>query len=295
MQLPRVPADIAAYQKALSNTNEAEYLLVMLRSWQLTNTRYLVGPAALTTALNRRVDQANPEFRIVERFDVVPPSGASRVTRISEMMAVPSDNGAFALIEFTRALPRAKLYSNWQINTNDAAVLAQLGASSFDPEQSVFVAGGAPASASTTNSTPGKVEFASYSPKDIVLKCDAQTPSVLLLNDRFDPYWNVHVDGKPEKLLRSNYIMRGAYLTPGTHTVEFRFQPPVGPLYVSLAGIAVGLLVMGAVFVTGRRSSSAVPAPVAPPPAAPSKPGPKASPGRASGPERRGVRLRSAQ
>jgi hypothetical protein len=295
VQLPRVPADIAAYQKALSDTNEAAYLRVTLRSWQLTNTRYLVGPAALTTALNRRVDQANPEFRIVERFDVVPLPGVNRVTRIGEMTAVPSDNGAFALIEFTRALPRAKLYSNWQINTNDTAVLAELGALSFDPEHSVFVAGGAPPAPASTNSTPGKVEFASYAPKEIVLKCEAQTPSVLLLNDRFDPYWNVYVDGKPEKLLRCNYIMRGVYLTPGAHTVEFRFQPPVGPLYVSLAGIGVGFLVMGAVFITGRRSSSAVPAPVAPPPAAPPKPGPKTAPGRASGPLRRGVGLRGAQ
>jgi hypothetical protein len=29
---------------------------------------------------------------------------------------------------------------------------------------------------------------------------------VLLLNDRFDPNWNVRVDGKLERLLRCNYI-----------------------------------------------------------------------------------------
>jgi len=36
--------------------------------------------------------------------------------------------------------------------------------------------------------------------------------------------------------------MRGVFLTPGEHTIEFRFQPPCGPLYVSLAAIAVGIL-----------------------------------------------------
>jgi hypothetical protein len=295
VQMSRMPADIAAYQKALSNTNETGYLPVLLRSWQLTNTRYLVGPAALSTALNRRIDSLNPEFRVLERFDVVPLPGISRATNVSELTVVPSDTGAFALTEFTRALPRAKLYATWQVTTNDASVLVELASSSFDPEQSVFVAGGAPVAPPATNANPGKVEFASYAPKDIVLKCDAQAPSVLLLNDRFDSYWKVRVDGRPQALLRCNYIMRGVYLSPGAHTVEFRFQPPVGPLYVSLVGVGIGVLVLGTVFVAGRRSSSPVPAPVSPPPAAPPKPGAKSAPGRASGPLRRRVGLRGVQ
>jgi hypothetical protein len=96
---------------------------------------------------------------------------------------------------------------------------------------------------------------------------------VLLLNDRFDPNWNVRVDGKPETLLRCNYIMRGVYLPPGAHTVEFRFQPPVGPLYVSLAAIGAGLLLLGFGLVTTLTSEPQVPAP-APRPAPASPPSP---------------------
>ena len=77
---------------------------------------------------------------------------------------------------------------------------------------------------------------------------------MLLLNDRFDPTWRVLVDGKPETLLRCNYLMRGVHLEPGAHTVEFRFQPPVRPLYVSLAAILVGLLLLGVVGVEGFRN-----------------------------------------
>jgi uncharacterized membrane protein YfhO len=68
---------------------------------------------------------------------------------------------------------------------------------------------------------------------------------VLLLNDRFDPHWSVLVDGKPAELLRCNFIMRGVYLTPGEHTVEFRFTLPKGPLYVSLTAIGVGIFLLG--------------------------------------------------
>jgi hypothetical protein len=62
-----------------------------------------------------------------------------------------------------------------------------------------------------------------------------------LLNDRFDPNWQVLVDGKRETLLRCNYLMRGVQLTPGEHQVEFRFVQSMGMFYVTLAGVALGV------------------------------------------------------
>ena len=53
------------------------------------------------------------------------------------------------------------------------------------------------------------------------------------------------VDGKPETVLHCNYIMRGVYSAPGAHTVEFRFQPPVGPMYASLVAVGLGLVLLG--------------------------------------------------
>ena len=198
---------------------------------------------------------------------------------------MPATNGPYALIELTQALPRAKLYANWQVITNDQTVLDRLGAASFDPRQNVYVSGRVPTAtpAAAANNNAGKVEFASYAPKDIVLRSDGPSPSVLLLNDRFDPSWKVTVDGKPETLLRCNYIMRGVYLSPGAHTVEFRFLPPVGPLYVSLAAIGFGLVLLGFVLVTARRSRLPAPAralrPEAPTPSSP----PPLTPERAKG------------
>ena len=52
-------------------------------------------------------------------------------------------------------------------------------------------------------------------------------------------------------MLRCNYIMRGVYLTPGNHTVEFRYHTSLKTLCLSLCGWAAGLF--------GRRFS-AVPA-----------------------------------
>ena len=83
--------------------------------------------------------------------------------------------------------------------------------------------------AAGTNDSAGTVEFVSYAPKDILLKSRALSPSVLLLNDHFDLNWKVRVDGKPQPLLRCNYIMRGVYLEPGAHTIEFCSSPRGGP------------------------------------------------------------------
>ena len=49
----------------------------------------------------------------------------------------------------------------------------------------------------------------------------------------------------PRPCLRCNFIMRGVYLTPGAHTVEFKFSLPLGLLYVSLSAIGVGILLCG--------------------------------------------------
>jgi len=102
-----------------------------------------------------------------------------------------------------------------------------------------------------------------------VLKAEAAVRSVLLLNDHYDANWKVSVDGKPEKLLRCNFLMRGVYLVPGTHLVEFKFQPPVGMLCVGLASLATGLLVV-AIFVASNKKRVPIPPPSTQPTPAPS-------------------------
>jgi hypothetical protein len=295
VQMPRMPVDLAAFEKAFTKPDANGFLRVTSRVWQLTNTRYLLGAAGFLPSLNKQSNSAHPSFRLAERFNLVPKAGFTGAPS-DQLTAAPAANGAYALIEFTEALPRAKLYSNWQVITNDQAVLDQLAAASFDPEQSVFVAGGLPAAppATGTNDNAGKVEFASYAPKDIVLRSDGPAPSVLLLNDRFDPNWKVTVDGKPETLLRCNYIMRGVYLPPGAHTVEFRFLPRVGALYVSLAAMGAGLLLLGFVLVTAWQSDLPLPTRArrptpASPPSPPQLP-PEPAPDQGGAPGRRGKR-----
>jgi hypothetical protein len=284
IQMPRMPEDLKAYLEALSPNGTADSGRLVARHWELTNTRYLLGPAGYLEVLNEQLDPVQKSFRIVQRFGIgLKPGVAEFHQRLEELTAYPSENGDYALFEFTGALPRVKLYSNWQVNTNDQAVLKTLADLNFDPARTVLVSTPLPATpaANAAHENSGTVEFKRYvpddpvfkenknslwkqsgycyAPKDIMFDAKAETASVLLLNDKFDPHWRVFVDGKPADLLRCNFIMRGVFLSPGSHTVEFKFSLPFSLLYVSMAAIGTALLLCVCLIIWQRRPALGLP------------------------------------
>jgi hypothetical protein len=292
IQMPRMPADLEAFEGALRigirQDSSGQWILDpgtfsrVGRLWELTNTRYLLGPAGLLDLFNEQFDPGRRRFRIVQRFTIALKPGVKEFhQRLEELTAVPNDNGDYALIEFTGALPRAKLYSNWQVNTNNDATLKTLASTNFDPWQTVLISTPLPVTpaANATNENSGTVEFKRYvpddpvfkgkrnglwkqsgycyAPKEVMFDAKTTTPSILLLNDKYDPHWRVLVDGKPAELLRCNFIMRGVYLSPGQHTVEFDFSLPNKPLYLTLSAIGVGILLGGLLLLRGKRAMGA--------------------------------------
>ena len=254
IQLPRPPLDYIAFESALRpEPGSAETLHRIARRWELTNTRYILGPTAYLRALNEQLDPERRRFRLAQTFDFGPKPGLPSATRFEELTTVVNSNGQFAVFEFTGTLPRAKLYSQWQVNTNDTSTLQQLTSKTFDPATVLLVANPLAAAPPSTNQDVGKVEITSYAPKAVQLHAQASTPTVLLLNDRYDPNWTVTVDGKPAPLLRCNYLMRGVQLAAGEHIVAFRYDPPDNSVYVSLAAIGFGLALIGYLVLARRQ------------------------------------------
>jgi hypothetical protein len=250
VQDPRPSVENELYRSAFVGKS----LPLYLRLWQLTNTRYILGLSGLAEALNQQVDPAQKRFREFLTFGLAQDQAGGGI-RVATNSA-----GPFAILEFTGALPRAQLHNRWEVLTNDTQTLERLADANFDPAKTLLLSS-APrfAPATDTNTPAGSVEFISYEPKKIVLKAQASTPCVLLLNDKFDPQWTVTVDGRPEPLLRANFLMRAVPLDPGTHTIEFQFRVPPGPLYISLAALAGALLCLG--FISLKRSREAGNAP----------------------------------
>jgi hypothetical protein len=246
-QMPRMPKDYEAMLKTFST------LQSIPRYWQLMNTKYLVGLASFAEILNNHLDPVQKRFKVLIPFDLEPKPGVERATRLEELTASPKTNGLFALIEWKAALPRAALYTHWITITNEQEILQKLSDPQFDPWQSVIVSSNIPAPTVKEPTMAVQVGIKHYEPKDIKIEVDVKTPSVLLLNDRYAPDWKVWIDGKPGQLFKANYLMRGVYLEPGKHEVEYKFQPSPLSLFISLASIGLCCLVGCYLLITKRR------------------------------------------
>jgi len=248
-QEPRRPADKEAYLGAFSGNAK-----LLARYWQLTNVRYLLGLSdpQFVEAMNQQLTPTAQAFKLDIPFLVeAAPNGHFQIQ--------VTNAGPFGLLEMTNALPRARLYSDWQVLTNDAAVLKRLAAEDFDPQQTVLV--DTPiesAPATDTNAAPGTVEITDYTSRLVTMKTQASQPSVLLFNDRWHPSWQVSVDGEPAPMLRCNYIMRGVRVPPGAHEVVWRFTMSSQTFLISFAAVLLGVLLCAWLVVMERRDAARV-------------------------------------
>lgn len=262
VQSPRTPEMDMNYAGAFQPRTSGE-LPLCARLWQLSNTRYIFCWAGyLTNSIYEHspsllgLDPTPGAFEVRSRLKVVPGPGVERPTTQADLDMEMNKDGDFVLLEYKNALPRAKLYSNWQMSDSDQTTLGTLRSPAFDPQKTVLISKDAttsvPAPASPT-ADAGTVKIEDYHPKYIKLQANANVPSVLLFNERIANRWDVLVDNKPEQLLRCNYLMRGVHLDKGQHTVQFKYRGPKGPLSVTLAGWAFAIVMAGFVFATNRR------------------------------------------
>ncbi len=236
-QMPRMPKDYENMLKTFST------LPLIPRYWQLMNTKYLVGLASFADLLNTHLDPVEKRFKVIMPFNLEPKPGVENATKLEELTAVPNTNGLFGLIEWQAALPRVALYNNWISMTNEQDALQKLTDLNLDLWKTVVVSSNLPAPPSSGEIKATPIEIKSYAPKRITIEAENKEPSVLLLNDRYAPDWKVWIDGRQSTIFRANYLMRGVYLEPGKHLVEFKFLPSPLSLFISLGAIGIGILV----------------------------------------------------
>ena len=235
IQEPRVAADNRVYREALY-MNE-------LRLCELTSTKYLLGLRKGDASYLDVFYGEEGAFKERMLFSLVPKAPDREVRTVEDITVITLTNGALALIEFNNALPRAGLFVNWRSGLSDQEVLTTLPQKTWSPRQEVLISEEIPGpEVNDSNATVVAASYTDYDPKRIVLSTEAETSTVLLLNDKYHPAWKVAVDNKPAKLLRANYLMRAVHLPAGKHEVEFRFVPSEASIRVSMAGFGLGAL-----------------------------------------------------
>jgi hypothetical protein len=141
------------------------------------------------------------------------------------------------------ALPRTWLVADQKVVRGDDRQLAYLGSSTFDP-RSVLITGTKLPGLSQGRSNgpaPGEAHLTRYEPEQVTIEAHANRRSELVLSDVYYPGWHATVDGRPVRIDRVDYLLRGVPLPAGTHRVEFSYDP---------ASFRIGWLVSLAVLLT---------------------------------------------
>jgi len=137
-----------------------------------------------------------------------------------------SPDGAQLVLENLAVLPKAWLVPSVFKVENPAQILQMLQSAIFNPRQTALVETPAPITLGQPFAgTLGNVRVESYQGERVVLKATTTANSLLVLGDKFYKGWKATIDGRPTAIYPVNYILRGVYLTPGSHTIEFVFDP----------------------------------------------------------------------
>jgi hypothetical protein len=165
------------------------------------------------------------------------------------------------VLENRDVLPKAWLVSTARLVREGEQTLPMLQDPGFDPTATALVESPPPIPLATTvqapPSPPGTVAITQYGGERIELTATPRVNSLLVLGEKYFQGWRVRVDGQSATIHPVNHILRGVYLTPGRHRVEFVFDPlpfRIGT-YLTLGSFALFALMLGREWLMRRRTA----------------------------------------
>lgn len=170
-----------------------------------------------------------------------------------------SPDGSRLVLENRGVLPKAWLAPSALLLSDPRQILGIMQQPSYNPRSFAVVEVPPPIPMPPPMAQPagdaGEVTVTRYEANDIACDVRAGRNALLVLGEKFHAGWRARVDGTPTEIHRVNYILRGVYLPPGRHRVEFTFDPlpfKVGK-YLTLTSFAIFLLMVGREWLLSRR------------------------------------------
>ena len=164
-----------------------------------------------------------------------------------------SPDGATLILENRSVLPKAWLAPVALLVGSSQEALGVMQNPSFNPRTMALVESAPPIPLANPNgplSAAGQVRVLRYEGERIDLEAAVAANSLLMLGEKYYKGWQATVDGKLAEIHPVNHVLRGVYLTPGMHKVEFVFDPmpfKVGK-YLTLASFALFAVMLGREF-----------------------------------------------
>jgi hypothetical protein len=159
------------------------------------------------------------------------------------------DSGAL-ILENRNVLPKVWLAPVAVPVNSPEEALGTLQDPAFNPRLMALVESTPPITMAGPNAplsgSPGEVRVLRYEGDRIDLEAAVTMNSMMVLGEKYYKGWRATVDGKETEIYPVNHVLRGIYLTPGNHKVEFVFDPmpfKVGK-YLTLASFAIFALML---------------------------------------------------
>jgi len=104
----------------------------------------------------------------------------------------------------------------------------------------------------------GDARIVQLAADDVAIEAEASSPALLVLADHFDTGWTATVDGKPQPIVRADYLFRGVRIDAGFHRVTFHYQPPGKRLggYISAAALLIAIGIVCSSLLRRKRPAS---------------------------------------
>jgi hypothetical protein len=162
------------------------------------------------------------------------------------------------VLENRDVLPKGWLVPSVLILNDAPQALSVLQSPGFNPRKVAIVESPPPIPMSRPDdptAVPGDATVTRYGGEFISITANASRNALLVLGEKYHRGWKATVDGKAAEIYPVNHVLRGVYLTPGNHKVEFAFDPlpfKIGK-YLTLASFAFFLAMLGREVWMGRK------------------------------------------
>lgn len=130
----------------------------------------------------------------------------------------------FQLYRNTAALPRAKVFYDYEVIADGKQLLERFYQEEFDFRKTLLLETDPGFQKCKIACGEGKANITYYSPNKVLIFVETQRPALLFLSDTFYPQWKVKVNGSEKEIYRTDYAFRSVFVPAGKSTVEFYYS-----------------------------------------------------------------------
>lgn len=138
--------------------------------------------------------------------------------------SVTYSDDKFQLLSNTRALPRAKLFYDYEIIKSDKDIIKRFYSNNFDFRSKVILEEDPGIKSDTDDTKDSKARIVSYTPHSVTVDVSSPRPGLLFLSDNYYAKWKARVNGQEAKIFRTDYTFRSVMVPKGRSKVEFYYS-----------------------------------------------------------------------